>query len=1676
MKTKFTMKIGMVLLAATCAVACGASAQTSLPDGWIDVPFGAYTTAWEGGASYDSGSGTFTLVGSGNDMWGSANDGGRFVFQPMLGDCEVVANVRRLTAPNLAYGARAGVLIRQRNDRGSQSMLFARMRGESGNLNVGRVTSAARLVPLNTPEVLHQNGFEDEWIQMRLIRQGDVARAFFNTNGTWELFQTYSVPMGEAVNAGIFVTRYSDSAAQQITNEFKQVAARQLVTVQTNALAGLDIAWVTNLPGIVAGWEYTYTLTRTAEGGTPEPLGQGIALAAFTDAAPVPGTVYRYTVTAVPVPQEDVAAPPDVPIGTSGATRLQVTDVNPVSGLPQGLLAAYHAPIDALPFVTRVDNSVTNVVANYPGGVANNFRTLFNARLMVDTTDTYTFFADSDDAFRLWVNGVLVFDNYYGGRNKASSMPVRLEAGRVAAFRAEYRQDTGERACTLTWRRTGDPAIVPVPTEVFSPVPLPWLNTDIGGTTLNGNALFDTGLGTITVTADGNDLTGAVDACHFVWRDADGDFDIAARLDSLTGAGGQRAGLAARMGMEPGACALTLLAAPSAGAYTVTALSRDAAGTAPTAADVATGVAVGAPLWLRLTRSGMTLSAWFRADTAAEWTLAETYALPLGTWTLRVGTVASSAQAVFTMEDATLLSETLSPTHDTYVQADNGTKGTAGELLLKRVLGDFTDVTHREGFMRFNVAGRSDVRTAMLRLYLYARDANPAEQGLLLRAFNDLHWSETAATWTNAPGGLRMPTVFLADDDPTIVCKTPLPMNGFIEIDVTDAVRKSARGTGDLTFNLAGTVPVTGGAINFCSKENGTAALRPALILRYGAPVNVAAASGLDVGSVTVTWQAIPDARSNLIYRAAAPGSSFAPVGSTAQAIFTDTGLTPGQTYFYQVSALTADGETARSEIVQGTASAAGGTVMYVSADTYVNGGQSANNNYGLVDELVLKNNTSDQNYHRESYLLFNDIAELGHAERVVLRVTPKTASGDSVDPSKIPVQFIRMPSNNWSESTVTFNNPPPGYPPPTPILNNQPLKDRVTVPAGQVSTAMEVDVTEMVREAARVNADGKLSIGVLRTDSIGGFNFVLHSKDQANNSWKPQLVYTLGRLRPPAVADSGSCMTVSWPPYRGATSYVVRRAESPEGPYAVVGTTTDRVFRDMAAEAGTVYWYTLTAITASGETEASLPVAGCIDATEERAPVADTMIENVNSTTANANYGTAALVNLKRDPVREAFFKFDVRGLENVSRARFRVNVNAQDGAYSPVNAIVRYGDFGDWNETGVTYNEPPRGYTPPSTSTAAKGSNEVVRILMAYRDANLRLANWLEADVTEVVRQAARDGQRFITLFLTGDDTLKHEKGIANVATREHARPECRPVLLLGGKCFGTPQGLTLEAQADWPGFTLAWRPVAGAVRYIITRQGADDAAPVTLSDSVTGTTFADSDSTLWNERDYTYTVTAVHADGTLSDAATLTRTLTRTFARTVVADTFVRGGIYSNGVNGLSQVLEVKGDANIDYQREAAFRIAVDNAQPFVNAEFRFRLRTLNPGRDYRVVLREMPDTGWAESGAPAATWHGVLGENAPRTPAPQPGDPTEVGRFIVTDAIQPGDDMSFDVTRFLKAAQARGASSIMLHLFIVDLGGENILSVYSRQAAMFDDMPHVVYTVPRSFDPGTIMILR
>lgn len=1206
----------------------------------------------------------------------------------------------------------------------------------------------------------------------------------------------------------------------------------------------------------------------------------------------------------------------------------------------------------------------------------------------------------------------------------------------------------------------------------------------MGEPEVEGLADFDEQSGSFAVTGGGNLLTSEADACHLVAQEVEGDFDLSATLDSIASESPDaRAGVTYRLALDEGAPAISLLAVAVEGYYTLMLAVRSEVDGVTDVVTFETGIETTDPVSLRLSRVGMRITAYYLSE-GSEWREAGT---------LRVhnrldGYAGMVVSSVSDEEGATALFGGVAlvtvgtfgvrSIADTYVQSDDTLHGGETTMVIKLGEGQYG----RESFIRFNLSHLESPRSALLRLYLANRHHTPADQLIALKSYHNIEWSEDTATWYNAPGGLTMPGGIVSYSDPAMTDLTELPEIGtYVYFDVTRVVQEAASGSGDITFNLFAGTFADGSAPAFSTREHSNASRRPALLISSEQPLGLRAAAGPESGSITLRWQPHPGATGYNVYRASSDEGPLTQVATALTApTWRDQGLPLGVGYWYAISAIMTDGESALSATAYAEALTASLNTLLAAEDSFTTGGPSADTNYGDETTVTVKNSPSlsQLQYHREGYLKFENIAELAHVESAILQLYVHTASGGDYLPEDVEVQFILMPSNDWSQDTVTFNNPPPGFDPPTPIVMDGPASERVTVLAQEKDTVMLVDVTEMVRKAALINNDGTMSIAIKRIDPNGPFNLQFRSLEHGTESSRPRLLYAINRPQPPMVSTEQGYLELIWRTFPNALGYKLYRATDVEGPYIEIAATEESSFKDLSATSGLLYHYKLGVELPGSVEKLSDPIHAIFHAYEKRYPVADTAL-NGASGYRDINYGSDTALPLKQEPYREVMFKFKVDDLADITSARLRFNARPTEfNNYVPiVNVIVRHGDLGDWIEDQVTYNDSPRGHERPSISTSEPGENELARIHY-HRITGSAYLTYLEADVTEAVRAAALAGREYITLFVTGDSTAHHEKGYMSVLSREYEDEEKRPMLLINKRSFGPPDGVILRPRPSEGGFELSWRPVVGASHYIVTRQAPFDKTPVTLAAEITTTSLSDFGVNYWTDGEYSYSVTAVHSDGSVAEPVTVSAPYSRYFTMQAVADTYVRDGDYSDESYALERLLNVKRDTGAGYRREAFIRFSTADLPPFSEAKLGFTFRSFNKNRDHEIVVKVAPDTGWSEDGEESpATWNSILGADIIETPIPDPGDPSLVGRFNIAEmGYEPNDTAYLDITRQLEQAVANGDPSLMVQVIGVQPGQHNDFTLWSLQSAMRDMLPHMVLTIPEYPPQGTLLMLK
>ena len=147
---------------------------------------------------------------------------------------------------------------------------------------------------------------------------------------------------------------------------------------------------------------------------------------------------------------------------------------------------------------------------------------------------------------------------------------------------------------------------------VPGPVPGPWLNQDIGTVALQGGASYADGI--FTVVGSGGDIGGTVDAFHYVYQSANGDYNIQAQLDTeeIVSPASQ-CGIMIRNSLDPADLEVSVLVRPASG------LSFQWRRAYGGATSIATITDFALPGWVQLVRQGNLFTASYSTD-GQNWT------------------------------------------------------------------------------------------------------------------------------------------------------------------------------------------------------------------------------------------------------------------------------------------------------------------------------------------------------------------------------------------------------------------------------------------------------------------------------------------------------------------------------------------------------------------------------------------------------------------------------------------------------------------------------------------------------------------------------------------------------------------------------------------------------------------------------------------------------------------------------------------------------------------------------------------------------------------------------------------------------------------------------------------------------------------------------------------------
>lgn len=161
---------------------------------------------------------------------------------------------------------------------------------------------------------------------------------------------------------------------------------------------------------------------------------------------------------------------------------------------------------------------------------------------------------------------------------------------------------------------------------------------------------------------------------------------------------------------------------------------------------------------------------------------------------------------------------------------------------------------------------------------------------------------------------------------------------------------------------------------------------------------------------------------------------------------------------------------------------------LIAEADSYIQGGTSATNNYGANTALLVKEAAS-ADVKRKALLRWNLTAITNRIIEAKVRLNTASSSTNLIE------NCVGLASNNWTESTVNWNNQPPSQ---APFYSWFATNSR---------PAVEFSVTREVQEAMAV--DGLLTLQISSARDVGGSGTAGYTSREGTSSLRPQLILT---------------------------------------------------------------------------------------------------------------------------------------------------------------------------------------------------------------------------------------------------------------------------------------------------------------------------------------------------------------------------------------------------------------------------------------------------------------------------------------------------------------------------------------------------------------------------------------
>jgi fibronectin type 3 domain-containing protein len=627
-----------------------------------------------------------------------------------------------------------------------------------------------------------------------------------------------------------------------------------------------------------------------------------------------------------------------------------------------------------------------------------------------------------------------------------------------------------------------------------------------------------------------------------------------------------------------------------------------------------------------------------------------------------------------------------------------------------------------------------------------------------------------------------------------------------------------------------------------------------------GAPTNLTATSGN--AQVILSWTASTGAASYDIYRSTTSGGEGSTpfmTGVTATT-FTDTGLTNGTTYFYQVTAVDAAGQSSKSTEASATPlvglPATPTNLMAAGGNAQVSLGWSASN--GAVSYDIYRSTTSGGEGSTPfmtgvTATTFTDTG-IAAGTTYYYQVTAVNAAGQS---------------SKSSEASATTQVALPGTPAnPTATSGNAQVSLSWAASSGAVSYDIYRSTTSggegstpfMTGVTATTFTDTGLAAGTTYFYQVTAVNVAGQSGKSTEASATTQVALPGAPANLTATGGNAQ-VSLSWSASIGAVSYDIYRSTTSggEGSTPFMTGVTATTFTDTGLAAGTTYYYQVSAVNAAGQSSKSTEASATTQVALPGAPA------SLTATGGNAQ------VSLRWSASNGA-----------VSYDIYRSTTSGGEGSTPFMTGVTATTFIDTGLAAGTTYYYQVSAVNAAGQSSKSTEASATTQVSLPATPANLTATggnaqvsvSWGASNgaVSYDIYRSTTSGGEGSTPFKTGvTGTSFTDTGLTNGTTyfyqvtavdaagqsSKSAEASATPHATLPG----APASLT--ASAGNANVDLTWSASSGAVSYNIyrsTTSGGEGSTP--FQTGVTVTSFTDQ--SVVNGTTYYYRVTAVAAAG--------------------------------------------------------------------------------------------------------------------------------------------------------------------------------------------------------------------